>query len=258
VQHGNSEARLVFGPEFKGMMQKYAGTNVRPGEAAANHCVGFFRDDAEPKSSASDQECQSVPNGNLFARTLGREPSLLFYSIDSTGSATYQSFPYSDERTGVPYSVEFVATAATRSTIFRLTEQLHFFKGHFGSANHAPKNASIKTLTFREGRPDKQETDNQITYSSSGNAMIRQLTSLFERISATLEFGRRLTNLHQQHNRGIDTELKRMERMAKQGQLRELQATALVLSEIASDTTLDKLARQRAEAILKYSSTPRP
>jgi hypothetical protein len=203
-------------------------------------------------------------NANLFPTVIfslahsGENPPYYSIAIDSTGSATYQSFPYSDERTGVPYSVEFVATAATRSTIFRLTEQLHFFKGHFGSANHAPKNASIKTLTFREGRPDKQETDNQITYSSSGNAMIRQLTSLFERISATLEFGRRLTNLHQQHNRGIDTELKRMERMAKQGQLRELQATALVLSEIASDTTLDKLARQRAEAILKYSSTPRP
>jgi hypothetical protein len=203
-------------------------------------------------------------NANLFPTVIfslahsGENPPYYSIAIDSTGSATYQSFPYSDERTGVPYSVEFVATAATRSTIFRLTEQLHFFKGHFGSANHPPKNASIKTLTFREGRPDKQETDNQITYSSSGNAMIRQLTSLFERISATLEFGRRLTNLHQQHNSGIDTELKRMERMAKQGQLRELQAIALVLSEIASDTTLDKLARQRAEAILKYSSTPRP
>jgi hypothetical protein len=203
-------------------------------------------------------------NANLFPTVIfalarsGQNPPDYSIALDSAGTATYQSFPYSDERTGVPYTVEFLATAATRSTIFRLTEHLHFFKGHFGSANHAPKNASIKTLTFREGKPDNQETDNQIAYSSSGNAMIRQLTSLFERISATLEFGRRLTNLHQQHNSGIDIELKRMQRMAKQGQLRELQAIAPVLSEVQSDMTLDKLARQRAAAILKFSSTPHP
>lgn len=203
-------------------------------------------------------------NANLFPTVIfalarsGQNPPNYSIAVDSAGNATYQSFPYSDERTGVPYTVEFAATAATRSTIFHLTEHLHFFKGHFRNANHAPTNTSIKTLTFREGKPDNQETDNQITYTSSGNAMIRQLTSLFEKISATLEFGRRLTNLHRQHNSGIDTELKRMERMAKQGKLRELQAIAPVLSEIQSDMTLDKVARQRAETILKSSSTPHP
>ena len=181
---------------------------------------------AFPSSSVLGQNPQlQAKNANLFPTVifalarLEQNPPNYSIAVDSTGNATYQSFAYSDERTGVPYTVEFVATAATRSTIFRLTEHLHFFKGQFGSANHAPKNASIKTLTFREGKPDNQETDNRITYSSSGNAMIRQLTSLFERISATMEFGRRLTNLHQQHNSGIDTELKRMERVAKRGQL---------------------------------------
>ncbi len=33
---------------------------------------------------------------------------------------------------------------------------------------------------------------NQITYTSSNNPLIKQLTKLFENISATLEFGRRL------------------------------------------------------------------
>ncbi len=203
-------------------------------------------------------------NANLFPTVIfalarsGQNPPNYSIAVDSTGNATYQSFPSSEERTGVPYSVEFVASAATRSTIFRLTEHLHFFKGLFGMANHAPKNASIKTLTFREGKPDNLAADNQITYISSGNAMIRQLTSLFEGISSTLEFGRRLTSLHRQHNNGIDIELKHMERMTKQGQLRELQAVAPVLSEIESDMTLDKVARQRAMAILKCSSPPYP
>jgi hypothetical protein len=184
-----------------------------------------------------------------FARS-GENPPFYSIAIDSTGSATYQSFPYSDEKTGVPYTVEFEATPFTRSTIFRLTKQLHFFKGHFGSANYASKNASIKTLRFREGKPDNLKTDNQITYSSSRNALIQQLTSLFERISVTLEFGRRLTYLHQQHKSGMETELQCMESIAKQGRLRELQVIAPVLSAIASDATLDKVVRQRADAIL--------
>lgn len=201
-------------------------------------------------------------NANLFptvtfalARS-GENPPFYSIVIDSTGSATYQSFAYSDEKTGVPYTVEFEATAFTRSTIFRLTEHLHFFKGHFRRANRASKNGSIKTLKFREGKPDNLEADNQITYSSSENAAIQQLTSLFERISVTLEFGHRLSYLHQQHKSGMETELKRMESMAKQGRLRELQVIAPILSEIASDATLDKVVRQRADAILKFSSTP--
>lgn len=177
----------------------------------------------------------------------GKNPPYYSIALDSTGSATYQSFPASDEKTGIPYTVEFEATASTRSTIFRLAEGLHFFKGRFRNVNRPSRSTTVKTLTFQDGT-----TDNQITFTSSGNPAVQQLTSLFRNVSLTLEFGRRLSNLQQQHKPGIADELKRMERMARQGQLRELPAVAPVLSGIASDATLEGVPRQRAQAILNF------
>ena len=140
-------------------------------------------------------------NGHVFATVTftrsswnGRPP---YYSIavDSEGDAAYESSPRSEETTGVPYTVEFHASAAVRDTIFHLVEQLKFLKlsanevqSSLPAGEAIQHNEPVDTLEFREG-----SADNQITYHAAKNSLIQQLTAEFEMLSTTLEYGHELT-----------------------------------------------------------------
>ncbi len=114
---------------------------------------------------------------------------------------------------------------------------------------HFRGNDRIKTLSFREG-----STHNQITYQTSRNPLVGQLTALFQNISATLEFGRRLILLYQTGSLKISAELKRMQHTARKHRLLEKQAVVPVLQTIASDAHVSQSNRNRAEAILNGKS----
>jgi hypothetical protein len=198
-------------------------------------------------------------NGKLFATVVftsmlsSASPPYYSIAIDSTGNATYESAPRSDEQTGVPYTIEFVAPAPIRDRVFRTVQQLNFLKLPAIASNtiHATKSMkSIKTLAFREGN-----TDDDITYRTCKNPLIRKLTVLFQNISTTMEFGRRVAYLHRQRrSRKMDVELKQMQSLAQEGRLEDLPAVAPVLRHIADDRTLDNTARTRAEAILDIAN----
>ncbi|MFZ3212350.1 MAG: hypothetical protein WA188_12630 [Terriglobales bacterium] len=146
--------------------------------------------------------------------------------------------------------VEFLASDSTRSKIFQLAQQLKFFQGRFKIGNSAKASVATNSLTFTDGT-----TENQITYTSSSEPLIKQLTMLFENISATLELGRRLEHLRHGNPSGLAAELRRMERMSKQGRLVEFRAIAPVVQQIASDETLPEISRRYARAILKDSGS---
>lgn len=90
----------------------------------------------------------------------------------------------------------------------------------------------------------------QITYSSCSNPDVQELTSVFEQISETLEFGRRLSYLHQHDKGALTAELDKMRSGGERHKLRELQALAATLSSIVSDHNVDKPARESAEELL--------
>jgi hypothetical protein len=79
---------------------------------------------------------------------------------------------------------------------------------------------------------------------------VEQLTSFFQNLSATLEYGRRLTYYHRYQKLALDEELKRMEAQAKDGSLIELQAVQPVLEEIVADSSVLNVVRARAQRLV--------
>lgn len=176
-----------------------------------------------------------------------------FYSvaIDSTGASTYQSAPDSTDQTGVPYTIEFQANDATRRTAFSIVQNLDFLNGEFPATLGFPSTTPVRTLSYHD-----TTFNNQITYSQSSDSQIQELTSVFEEISTTLEFGRKLSYLHQHNKEQIDATLVSMEKEADRHLLRELQAVAPVLRSIAADQSLPQAVRSRAEKIIRASTRP--
>jgi len=64
------------------------------------------------------------------------------------------------------------------------------------------------------------------------NPAVRDLTAVFQNISTTLEFGRRLDYYYHYQKLALEEELKRMEQMVNEKSLEELQAVAPILQRI--------------------------
>lgn len=191
---------------------------------------------------------QKIPTVTFTLANWRANPSYYSIAIGSAGDATYQSAPDSLQRTGVPYSVEFQATRATRDRIFALVEKLNRLQGISGTEARTAEKSSIKTLTYRYA-----DVSHSVSYHKAPNKGIEQLTVLFQRISATLEFGRRLNYLAQYDPQGLRAELKRLQAKAKRGSLLETQALAPVLKAISSNGRLSPTVRQTANALVaKY------
>lgn len=173
-----------------------------------------------------------------------RQANPPYYSIavDSTGNATYQSLPTSVTQTDLPYTVEFFASNHTRTEIFRIAETLHFFEDHIKDSTSA---GATHSLAFINGN-----VRNQIKYHEASDPQVLALTSLFEKISNTLEFGRRLNIMEQSNPGGIEAELQQMMRMMQAQQVAEIQAVTPVLQRIEADSNVSEAGRQRASSIL--------
>ena len=203
-------------------------------------------------------------NSQLQTRNGRRFPTVIFSSVlwnanpasysiavDATGAATYQSTQDSVERSGVPYTIEFQTTDATRRIIFNITRELNLFNGDFPISLGSPEVAPVRTLAYHD-----ITFDNHITYRDSTDSQIQELTSVFEEISATFEFARRLGYLHQHDKERLEPELTRMQASAERHMLRELQAVTPALKSIALDNSLSESVRKQAQAILVLARKP--
>lgn len=172
-------------------------------------------------------------------------PPYYTIAVDSLGSATYQSAPNSVDSTGVPYTLIFQANDSTRRMIFNVARDLEYFGGDIPVKVSSPESTPVRTLTYRD-----LTFNNLLTYSESTNSEIEELTSIFEEISATAEFGRTLTYLRQHDKDGVAAQLGTMQKEAQRHHLRELQTIAPVLRSIASDRNSSEDTRTRARALL--------
>ena len=173
------------------------------------------------------------------------DPSYYSIAIDAGGTATYQSAPDSVEKTGAPSMIEFQVSDRTRRTAFNVTRQLDFFRERADEAVSSAQNTSVRTLAYHDS-----QFNNQITFSFSSDTEIEELASIFEEISETLEFGRRLAYFHKNDNSGLDAELDHVQSNADRRTLREFSAIAPTLQRIVSDNHLAMAPRHKAEAIL--------
>jgi len=173
------------------------------------------------------------------------DPSYYSIAVDSTGTSTYQSAPESLARTGVPYSIEFHVSERTRRATFNLARQLDFFRGEVQEQQPSAAKSRVHTLIYHD-----LQFSTQLIYGSSSSSDIEELTSIFEEISETLEYGRRLAYLQEHDRNAITPELRRLQANADRHMLRELQTIAPVLRSLAADARLDGETRHAAQMLL--------
>jgi hypothetical protein len=84
---------------------------------------------------------------------------------------------------------------------------------------------------------------------------VQQITQLFQNLSATLEFGRRLQYFHRYQKLALDEELKRMEEAAQRKDLEEMAAVVPILQRIASDSSVINPVRARAQRMIERAGS---
>lgn len=143
------------------------------------------------------------------------------------------------------YTLDFTMSPANQRKIFKLAQQANYFNGDFEYKAHAVANTGKKTLTYAD-----QARHFQTAYNHSENKAIQELTSTFQGISTTVEFGRKLQFKHKYDKLGLESELKAMEEAAENHNLAEIEIVAPTLKSIADDTSVLNIARRRANRLL--------
>jgi hypothetical protein len=175
------------------------------------------------------------------------DPERYSITVQSDGQAHYEcSARISDESEDrETYQTELTFSDATRARIFDLAVQAHYFSGKIDSGNRKLAFTGAKKLTYKDGL-----RESSAAYNFSSLPAVQQLTTVFQSVSATLEFGRRLAHDHRYQKLALDDELKRMEDQARRGDLIELQAVKPILQEIHDDGSVMNVVRARAQRIL--------
>jgi hypothetical protein len=178
----------------------------------------------------------------------GSEPEHYSISVQSDGHAKYESSGKisSDSDDSETYQTDFTVSDAARARIFDLAAQAHYFSGKIDSGSHKLAFTGAKKLSYTDG-----QRSFAADYNFSPQPAVQQLTTLFQSVGATLEFGHRLAYYHRYQKLALDDELKRMEAEAHAGELSELEAAKPVLQEIYDDSSVINVVRARAERLIE-------
>jgi hypothetical protein len=173
--------------------------------------------------------------------------------VQSDGHAHYECSARvsADSEDRETYQTEFIFSDATRARILDLTAQAHYFSGKIDSGNRKVAFTGAKKLLYKDGA-----RESSAAYNYSSVPAVQQLTTLFQGVAATLEFGRRLAHDHHYQKLALDDEIKRMEDQARRGDLIELQAVKPVLQEIYDDGSVLNVVRARAQRIMDMGNGP--
>jgi hypothetical protein len=175
------------------------------------------------------------------------EPEHYAITVSSDGHATYDSngklSPQSDA--GEPFHLAFTVSSATSTRIFDLAKRAHYFKGKIDSGNRNLASTGAKKLIYKSG-----QTNTEADYNYSPVPAVEQLTELFQGLSATLEFGRRLDYYRHYQKLALDDELKSLDQAVHDNMVSELQAIAPILKQIVNDPAVLNVDRARAERLL--------
>ena len=181
----------------------------------------------------------------------GSQPDHYVISVESDGRATYVSTGRFDSEADPAdsFRLDLTLSASTSARLFDLTRRANYFQGDVDSKKKNLANTGVKTLAYKDA-----ERSTSATYNYSQNQAVQNLTALFQSLSTTLEFGRRLEFYRRYQKLALDDELKRIEAMAKQNSLEELSALAPILKQIADDQTVINPVRARAQRLLQTAA----
>lgn len=177
----------------------------------------------------------------------GSNPSHYEIVVNREGKASYTSNGQlsRDSEPADPEALEFTMSENVRTQIFDLAKKAHYFDGNVDSGRKNLANTGNKTLTYKDA-----SHNSQATYNYSPLPPVQDVTSIFQGLSTTLEFGRRLSYFRKYQKLALDDDLKRMEQMQRDKNLGDLQAISDVLKGIADDTSVMNVSRARALRLL--------
>ena len=183
----------------------------------------------------------------------GSEPSHYIISISSDGHSTYESDgKLSRDSDADPFHLDFLVSPGTSKTVFDLAKRAGYFQGQIDSNKRGLASTGVKTLTYKDARQS-----GTATYNYSPIAAVQQITQLFQNLSMTLEYGRRLQYFHRYQKLALDEELKRMEEIANENNLQELPAVVPILQRIANDSSVINPVRARAQRMIERAGADR-
>jgi hypothetical protein len=176
-------------------------------------------------------------------------------TVSQTGGGKYVSRnptkpPDANGQRDDDFALDFTVSPVSRDRIFSLAKQAGYFNGDFAYRKHTVASTGKKTLSYADG-----VRQFQTRYDYSENPAIEELTSLFSGISNTIESGRRLQFKRRFDKLGLEAELKGMEHMAETNNLAELQLIAPLLEDLANDSSVLNIARQRARRLLAQANS---
>jgi hypothetical protein len=177
----------------------------------------------------------------------GSNPSHYEITVQESGQGWYSSngLLHRDSEPVEAAPLEFTISEKARQQIFDLVRRAHYFGGKIDSGNKSLANTGAKTLSYRDSSRSAEAT-----YNYPSPAPVQQLTQIFQMLSATLEYGRRLQYFHKYQKLAIEDDLKRMEDLQRQSSLGDVSAIAPVLKEIANDQSVMNVSRARALRLL--------
>jgi hypothetical protein len=177
----------------------------------------------------------------------GANPGHYEITVGEDGKGSYSSNGQlnKDSEPADPTPLPFTLSDKVREQIFDLAQRAHYFKGKVDSGNKKIANTGVKVLTYKA-----ENQNSQATYNYSPVTPVQQLTAIFQGLSTTLEFGRRLSYFRKYQKLALDQDLKRMEEMQKEDDLGDIQAIAPILNGIADDASVMNVSRARALRLL--------
>jgi len=143
------------------------------------------------------------------------------------------------------FDFDFTISAETRSRIFALAANAGYFQKDLNSRRKNMAFTGKKTLRYTDAT-----RTGEANYNYSDNPAVEDLTSLFQNLSTTLEFGHRLDYDHRYQKLALDEELKRMQQMTQSNMLTEVVAIQPILEKIVADQSVINVARARAQRLL--------
>lgn len=226
---------------------------IRVLRSGATRCIaigilGLFGLAAPARSQRSTNDSSPVAATVTFTLDFPQSnPEHYSISVDESGHARYEcSGEAAQDSEPQSYQAEFDLSASSREKVFDWAKQAQFFSGNIDSKNGKLAFTGAKVLSYEDG-----QHSHTARYNYSSLAPVKQLTTFFQDLAATLEYGRRLAYDQRYQKLALDAELKQMESQAKNGGLSEIQSVAPVLQEIVDDPSLLNGVRARAKQLLE-------
>ena len=181
----------------------------------------------------------------------GSEPSHYAISVAADGRSSYDSDgKLSRDSAGDPYHLDFSMSPETSRRVFNLAESAHYFQGEINSKKKGLASTGVKILTYKDSA-----RSTTATYNYSPVVAVQDITQLFQSLSTTLEFRRRLEYYHRYQKLALDEELKNMEDAANRNDLEEMAAVVPILQRIVADTSVINPVRARAQRMIERAGS---